>query len=117
MLELAAPEGWTAPAVDGISIASTLLGAYQPDRDFLYREFTGYGGQQAVWLGLWKGIRQQMLNDSNQHPLRTQLYRLDGDVSETRDLANEYHRVVAQIEAIMSAEHERSSRFPFSTLD
>ncbi|HIG81258.1 MAG TPA: N-acetylgalactosamine-6-sulfatase, partial [Verrucomicrobiales bacterium] len=35
--------------IDGISIAPTLFGEAQPPRAFLYREFTGYGGQQAVW--------------------------------------------------------------------
>ena len=37
------------------------LGKKQSARSFLYREFSGYGGQQAVWTGKWKGIRQKIL--------------------------------------------------------
>ena len=104
-------------SVDGISIAPTLLGAYQPPRDFLYREFTGYGGQQAVWLGPWKGVRQQMLRRNNSMPLRTALYHLDDDLGESRDRSAEFPRVVAQIEAIMTAQHRASELFPFGPLD
>ncbi len=117
LMELAVPDRLRPADVDGVSIAPTLLGAYQQERDFLYREFTGYGGQQAVWMGPWKGVRQRMLARNNSEPLRTQLYHLGQDVSETEDLAAEYPRVVAQIEAIMAREHQASDRFPFSPID
>lgn len=117
LMDLVAPEAQKPAGLDGVSIASTLLGGYQPERDFLYREFTGYGGQQAVWLGPWKGIRQRMLNRRNAAPLQTQLYHLGDDVSESVDLATEYPKVVAQIEAIMASQHQRSERFPFPILD
>ena len=43
-------------------------------RPFLYREFSGYGGQQAVWLGKWKGIRQKMIRKGQNHdPLKIEL--------------------------------------------
>ena len=114
LAESSRANGWVG---DGVSIASTLLGAYQKDREFLYREFTGYGGQQAVWLGPWKGIRQRMLNPNNPDALKTELYHLEEDVSESKNLANDYPKVVAQIEAIMSSQHEPSERFPFKPID
>lgn len=114
LAESSRANGWVG---DGVSIASTLLGAYQKDREFLYREFTGYGGQQAVWLGPWKGIRQRMLNPNNPDALKTELYHLEEDVSESKNLANDYPKVVAQIEAIMLSEHEPSDRFPFKPID
>ena len=117
LMELAAPERPPARRVDGISLAPTLLGAYQADRDFLYREFTGYGGQQAVWMGPWKGIRQRMLGPNNPDPLATALYHLGEDLGESLDVARDYPRVVAQIEAIMNREHRPSARFPFAPLD
>lgn len=117
LAELTGAVGESVAGGDGTSIAPTLLGSYQPPRDFLYREFTGYGGQQAVWLGPWKGVRQQMLRGNNRSPLRTALYHLDDDLAESKDVSGDFPRVVAQIEAIMAAQHEASKLFPFAPLD
>lgn len=103
--------------IDGISIAPTLFGRDQPARPFLYREFTGYGGQQAVWLGKWKGIRQNMLRRNNKDALKIELYDLDADISESRDVAEQKPAVVARIRQIMAREHTPSSIFPFDPLD
>jgi len=103
---------------DGISIAPALRGEPQPEREFLYREFTGYGGQQAVWLGRkWKGIRQDLLRKSNPDPLEIELYDLENDLSEERNVADEHPAVVAEIRALMEREHEPSSLFPIPVLD
>ena len=117
LLEIAAPDRLLPQGIDGVSIAPTLFGAYQRDRPFLYREFTGYGGQQAVWLGPWKGVRQGMLRKNNLTPLKTELYHLDDDLSEAKNRAADFPRVIAQIEKIMKQEHQRSDRFPFPSLD
>ena len=42
---------------------------------FLYREFPGYGGQQSVRVGDWKGVRQGLEKPG---PLRLELYDLEG---------------------------------------
>lgn len=103
--------------IDGISIAPTLLGEFQKERDFLYREFTGYGGQQALWLGDWKGIRQRMLSSKNPNPLQIALYNLRKDESESIDVSENHPQIVKQIAAIMKAQHQPSARFPFAPLD
>lgn len=103
--------------IDGISIAPTLFGREQPARPLLYREFTGYGGQQAVWVGKWKGIRQNMLRRNNKSPLKVELYDLEADISESRDIADQNPAVVAQIRQLMDREHTPSSIFPFRPLD
>ena len=108
----AVPEG-----ADGISIAPTLLGKKQPARPFLYREFTGYGGQQAVWMGDWKGVRQGMLRKNNKNPLETELYYLKKDISESNDVAGQNPKVVAAIEEIMRSQHSSSADFPFKPID
>src|SRR5690606_16194264 len=47
---------------DGISFLPTLLGDQDQDsHEFLYWEFPAYGGQQAVRMGQWKGLRQNIL--------------------------------------------------------
>jgi len=50
-------------AIDGISFAPTLLGRddAQKQHPWLYWEFPGYGGQQAVRLGHWKAVRRGIL--------------------------------------------------------
>ena len=103
--------------IDGISIAPTLLGEAQPPRAFLYREFTGYGGQQAVWMGHWKGIRQNMLRKNNKTPLKIQLFNLKTDIAESKDVAEQHPEVVAQIRRQMEAQHTPSKIFPIPAID
>ncbi len=114
---LASVAGAPVPVGDGVDLSSTLVGRYQRERDFLYREFPAYGGQQAVWLGPWKGIRQRMLAKGNPTPLKTELYHLGNDVSESTDLAAEYPLIVEQIEALMRDQHVPSATYPFPILD
>jgi arylsulfatase len=105
--------------IDGISFAPTLLG--QPDRqkrhEFLYWEFPGYGGQQAVRLGDWKAVRQGMLRRNNQQPLRIELYDLTNDIGESRDVAAEHPEIVARARKIMQSEHVPSVLFPMPPID
>jgi len=103
--------------IDGISIAPTLLGEAQPPRAFLYREFTGYGGQQAVWLGHWKGVRQNLLRKNNKTPLKIQLFNLKTDLAESKDVAEQHPEVVAQIRRQMEAQHTPSKTFPIPAID
>jgi arylsulfatase len=100
-------------AIDGASFASTLLGGAAPSREFLYWEFPSYGGQQAVRMGKWKGIR----TDLAKGPSPIQLYDLDADLGETKNVAAENRDVVAKIEKIMAESHRRSELFPIKGLD
>jgi arylsulfatase A len=100
-------------AVDGVSLASTLLGGAAPAREFLYWEFPSYGGQQAVRMGKWKGIR----TDLAKGPSPVQLYDLEADPAETKNIAAEYRDVVAKIEKIMAENHQRSELFPIKGID
>ncbi|HCA49585.1 MAG TPA: N-acetylgalactosamine-6-sulfatase [Planctomycetaceae bacterium] len=102
--------------VDGISIAPALLQGEEIEREFLYREFSGYGGQQAVWLRDWKGIRPRILRKNDQ-PLKIELYNLREDPSESEDIAVKHPEIVAEIRAIMLREHVPSQQFPIAPLD
>jgi arylsulfatase A-like enzyme len=115
LLDLAgAKEAIPSSGIDGLSFAPTLFGQAQEPRPFLYREFPGYGGQQSVRVGDWKGVRQGLEKPG---PLRLQLYDLKGDVGETRDVAAAHSDVVAQMEALLSREHQPSSAFPLPAID
>ncbi len=117
LLDLTDADAPVPTGVNGISIAPTLLGEQQVEREFLYREFAAYGGQQAVWMGRWKGVRQNMLDRKNPTPLKTELYDLSADISESKDLAAEHREVVEKIEAIMKREHTPSEAFEFAPID
>ncbi len=103
--------------VDGISLADTLHGKQQPPRPFLYREFAGYGGQQAIWMGRWKGVRQRLLRPNNPNRLKIELFDLDQDISESHDLAAKHPEIVARIRELMKTEHRASTIFPNKALD
>ncbi len=120
LLELAGHKGEEDEGLDGISIAPTLRGKKQPGREFLYREFSGYGGQQALWLGKWKGIRQRLLRDKKKpvkEKLRIQLYDLEKDPSESEDVASKNPEVVARIRKLLEQEHTPSKFFPIKPID
>ncbi len=104
---------------DGISFAPTLLGRpeKQKQRDHLYWEFTGYGGQQAVRMGDWKAVRQNMLRRNNPDPLEIELYNLKDDIGESRDMATEHPEIVARMREIMKSERVPSKLFPIPAID
>ena len=114
LLELAGAKEATPGDADGLSFAPTLLGRAQEPRPFLYREFAGYGGQQSVRVGDWKGVRQGL---GQPGPPRLELYDLKADVGETRDVSTEHPDVVARMEALLAREHQPSSAFPLPAID
>lgn len=105
--------------IDGISFAPTLLG--QPEKQkkhgYLYWEFAGYGGQQAVRMGDWKGVRQNMLRRNNPDPLKIELYNLKEDIGESQDVADQHPEIVAKIRRIMKEAHVPSPVFPMAPID
>ncbi|MEC9005063.1 MAG: arylsulfatase [Planctomycetota bacterium] len=117
LLDLIGRDNKIPAGLDGISIANTLLAKEQEPRPFLYREFSGYGGQQAVWYGPWKGVRQNLLRKNNATPLKIELYNLDKDISESRNVAADHPQVVAEIRKLMVEQHTTSEFFPIKPLD
>ena len=103
---------------DGHDQADHLLGNCQLSRPPLYREFSGYGGQQAVWMAKWKGIRQKMIRKGKNHdPLKIELYDLSVDESETEDLASKHPDIVDKIKKMMTDLHVPSKEFPIAVID
>ncbi len=101
-------------AVDGLSIVPTLLSrGDQKMHESLYWEFPAYGGQQAVRLGNWKGVRQRLAQGRD----KIELYNLKNDAAEKNDVGDKHPDVVAKIGAIMTREHRPSSDFPLPAVD
>jgi arylsulfatase len=88
---------------DGISLLPVLKGeSPKQEHEFLYWEFPSYGGQQAVRMGKWKGLRENIMEGN----MEIQLYDLDNDVQEQIDISDEYPEVVNRIRDIMERQHE-----------
>jgi arylsulfatase len=107
--------GAKVPAkADGISFWPTLSGGgQQKPHDFLYWEFPAYGGQQAVIAGNWKAVRQNLAKGI----VKTELYDLAKDKSETTDVAAKHPDVVARLEKLMKEQHTPSADFPLPAID
>jgi arylsulfatase A-like enzyme len=120
LAELAGAKDKT-PTTDGISFASTLLGEKQPEREFLYREFHGYGGQQSLRMGDWKLLRMNLMGGGKGKAKATvlseELYNIATDPAETKNLAAENPEIVAKMKKIMSEQHANSPDFPMTALD
>ncbi len=111
--------GTKAPAdIDGISFVPTLLGKPQEQKqhEYLYWEFPAYTGQQAVHMGDWKGVRQNLLRKKNPQ-MKIELYNLKDDPGEQHDVADQNPEVVARIKTIMKTGRTPSKMFPFPALD
>lgn len=102
--------GASAPTgLDGISMAGALRGAKAPSHEFLYWEFHERGFQQAVRMGRWKAVRLKV-----NAPL--ELYDLQSDPGEGRDVAQANPEVVAKIEAYLKTARTESARWPVKEL-
>jgi len=87
---------------DGISYLPALLGEKQKAHDYLYWEYPEYGGQQAVRIENWKGIRKDILKGN----MSIELYNLSNDIQELNDVAAQHPDIIKKMEEIMVAEHQ-----------
>ena len=113
ILEAVAAKTAAPDDTDGISLLPTLLGKTQPPRDFLYREFSGYGGQQTIRVGDWKAVRQNLQKGK----VKTELYNIASDISEQQDVAADNPKVVARLEEMMAEQHIPSDLFRLKAID
>jgi arylsulfatase A-like enzyme len=93
------PEG-----LDGVSLLPTVTGkGKQANHEYLYWEYPEKRGQQAVRMGMWKGVRDST-RDGNE---KIRLYNLGNDISEDLDVSGKYPEMVKQIGDIMIREHQQ----------
>ena len=104
----------TVPAeVNGISILPTLKGDSQQPREYLYREFPSYGGQQTIRVGDWKAVRQNMTKGN----MEIELYNIAKDIGEKNDVAAQHPEVVKRLAKKMSEVRTPSDVFPLIPID
>lgn len=106
---LAEVAGASAPkGIDGLSMARALRGERQPAHAFMYWEFHERGFQQAARMGRWKAVRLKA-----GAPL--ELYDLDADPVEARDVAGSHTDVAAKFEAYFKTARTESARWPIAS--
>lgn len=106
---------FTPGDIDGVSYVPTLLGksSEQKRHEYLYWEFPARGGKQAVRMGKWKGVRENLFKDPNA-PL--QLYDLSKDIGEKNNIAERHPEKVEQLEDLLKEAHVESDVFPLLTV-
>jgi arylsulfatase A-like enzyme len=82
-----------------------LRGEPQPPRPFLYWEFHERGFQQAVRMDRWKALRLKP-------GAALELYDLEDDPGEQKDVAAAHPDVVARVQAYLETARTESSRWP-----
>jgi len=98
---------------DGISFLPTLTGkGRQPQHQYLYWEFHEDGGRQAVRMGNWKAVRQQVKKDPAG---AVELYNLAKDPAERHNVAAANPGIVKTMQQYMAEAHVESPVFPFTT--
>jgi arylsulfatase len=97
---------------DGVSFLPTLLS--QPERqslhEFLFWDFAGYGGQLAVRMDKWKGVKQKVGKNPD---AALELYDLENDIGEQKNVAADNPDVAAKIEKLMLSERTRPAMEKF----
>lgn len=93
-----------APANDGISMLPTLLGNAdeQKEHEYLYFEYPEKGGQLAIRMGKWKGVKTNI----KEHPeAKWEVYDLEEDLAETKNVASQHPELLEQFDKIVKKEH------------
>ena len=58
-------------------------------------EFNGYGGIIAIRDGKWKGVKRGLKSKKD---LPWELYNIDSDRNETKDVASEHPEIIQRLE-------------------
>lgn len=96
------------PGIDGISFLPTLLGQEQKgERPPLYWEFHEGGFSQAARMGKWKAVR-------NNFSAALEIYDLNADPGETKNLASERKDLVKTFESFLASARTESKDWPIN---
>jgi arylsulfatase A-like enzyme len=104
MATLAEITGTNPGKTDGISFLPTLTGKMnnQKIHDFLYFEYPENGGQLAVRLGDWKGVKRNIRKEPNG---AWELYNIASDRKETTTVASLHPDIIQKISETAKKAH------------
>lgn len=100
----------TPDNIDGISYLPTLMGAAQPQHEYLYWEFHEKNGRMAIRKGNWKAVKMDFFTDPTKP---AELYDLSKDLGEEINIASQNPDILAELEALFLSSREPSTLFPF----
>jgi arylsulfatase A len=97
----------TVTETDGISFLPTLLGKNkkQKKHEFIYFEYPEKGGQLAVRMGDWKGVKTDLRKNPK---AKWELYNLKTDRNETTNVADQNPDILKKLDEIVKREHQPS---------
>ncbi|PPL03145.1 arylsulfatase [Parapedobacter indicus] len=92
---------------NGLSFLPTLLGkdSQQKRHEYTYWEYPEKGGQIAVRMGKWKGVKINV-RKSTYANTPWMIFDLESDRNETEDLANQHPDLVKRFDEIVQKEHQ-----------
>ena len=92
---------------DGVSFLPTLLGndAQQQAREFVYWEYPEKGGQIAIRMGKWKGVKVDVRKNGYAGS-PWMIFDLERDRREREDLARQHPELVERFDEIVRREHQ-----------
>ena len=101
---------------DGTSFLPLLLGKTEGQKipPYLFWDFAGYGGQMAVRMGKWKGLKRDLRKKDK---VTLELYNLEEDIGETNNVTSQHPEIAAKIEQIILRERvmPTTKEFQFGT--
>ena len=86
---------------DGISFYSEMIGGVQAKHDYLYWEYPASGGLQAIRMGKWKGIKNNLFKS----PSKLKLFDLMSDEKELNDISLKHPKIVIKLEQKLIEAH------------
>jgi len=100
---------------DGVNLTPLLTGGKLPKRqEPMIWEFHGYGGIIAIQIGKWKAIRRNLVK---KQPTAWELYNLDKDRNETKNVASEHPEIVQRLEKEWLKTRTVSHKFHLRAID
>lgn len=86
---------------DGISFYPEMIGEVQAKHDYLYWEYPASSGLQAIRMGNWKGVKNNLFKN----PSKLKLFDLLSDEKELNDVSLKNPEIVNELEQKLSEAH------------
>ena len=102
--------------IDGVSLLPTLLGKplVQKQHEFIYFEYPENGGQIAVRMGKWKGVKMNVRKFPNAN---WELYDMEQDQFEKNNLAASFPDLIKKMKAIAKQQHQHPQILDWEFID
>jgi arylsulfatase A-like enzyme len=102
--------------LDGMSLFPVLIGneTKQQKHDFLYFEYPENGGQIAVRIGKWKGVRKNIRKESMSP---WELFDIENDPWEQHDVSQFHTDIIEKMKVIVKREHLHSHILEWDFID